>query len=374
MNKRKKTHPFVSIIIVNLNGEKYLKDCLGSLLNMKYPSDKFEIILVDNGSTDDSLEYTRKEFSVVKIIKNNENNYAKANNLGIKQSKGEYVALLNNDTKVEENWLIELLKVIESDNKIGAVGTKLLLPDGKIQNAGHIALPNFYWGERGFGEENLKYNEIEEMDSLCGAAVLYRKKLFREIGHFDENFVIYMEDVDMAFRLRKNGWKVVFVPTSIVYHFFHGSGNNDLSRFYIERNRLLFIAKHYPDKLESALMGNGYFSAQNKLDYLGKIYDILPDVIIKLQENHDVKIVKSALDGLMRELMKITNCENNALVKEILALKDNYEQKSRYLQKREIESSSIQKELSQAQTELTQAKDLLAKKETELSESRSTLG
>lgn len=228
--------PFVSIITVNYNGKKYLRKCLDSIYKLNYPKNKFEIIVVDNCSTDDSINYVRKNFPKVKIFKNDINNYCRANNLGIKVAKGKYIAILNNDTKVDQNWLIELVKVIELDKSIGVVGSKILLPDGRIQNAGHIEFPNFYWSERGFGEEKEKYNKLEGIVSLCGAAVLYRKKSLEDTGLFDEDFVIYMEDVDMSFRLRKSGWKVVFVPNSIVYHTFHGSATEDFSRLYIERN------------------------------------------------------------------------------------------------------------------------------------------
>ncbi|MBM3254160.1 MAG: glycosyltransferase, partial [Candidatus Omnitrophica bacterium] len=146
------TLPDVSIIIVNFNGKQYLEKCFNSLFNLNYPKSHIEVIMVDNGSSDDSIDFTKKHFSKVKIIQNDVNNYCKANNLGIKESKGEFVALINNDTRVDKNWLIELIRVITNDRKIGATGSKILFPDGKINSISHQEFPDFYWGDLGLRE------------------------------------------------------------------------------------------------------------------------------------------------------------------------------------------------------------------------------
>src|SRR4030042_480542 len=108
----KKIFPLVSVITVNYNGRRFLAGCFKSLLNLKYPKDKLEIFMVDNNSRDDSVQFVHKNFPEIKVIHNDINNYCRGNNLGISRSKGKFVALLNNDTKVDKNWLGELVKVI----------------------------------------------------------------------------------------------------------------------------------------------------------------------------------------------------------------------------------------------------------------------
>ena len=312
--------PLVTIITVNYKGKKYLKRCFNSLYNLSYPKDKIEIIMVDNGSNDGSIDFVKERFPEVKIIKNDVNNYCKANNLGIREAKGEYIGLINNDMKADRNWLGALVKVILQDKTIGVVGSKILSNDRKIQNAGHYELPNFYWGERGAGSDRRKYSEVEEVPSLCGASVLYRRSCLEEVELFDEDFIMYSEDVDMSVRLRQKGWKIVFVPGSIVYHTFHGTGNEELSRFYIERNRLLFLAKHYPYKLSTSLFGSGYFTTGKDASSTGRLYSLLPDVILKLIKHHKIEFIKDVSNELFEELKKVTNYENDLLLQKVITL------------------------------------------------------
>jgi GT2 family glycosyltransferase/glycosyltransferase involved in cell wall biosynthesis len=338
--------PKVSIIVVNFNGVKFLKDCFNSLFNLNYPKSKLEIIMVDNGSTDNSIEFVRNNFPKVKILKNDVNNYCRANNLGINRAKGEYIAFLNNDTKVEKDWLSELVKIISEDNRIGAVGGKTLYPDGKISNVGHYELPNFYWGEKGAQEEKDRYEEIGKRPSLCGVAVLYPKKVFDNLGLFDEDFIVYMEDVDMSYRLIKADYTLVYAPKAIIYHYFHGTGDHELSRFYIERNRLLFIAKHYPHMLKGSLLGSGYFTAQKDISSTGKIYTIIPDVVIKLIKEHSINFTKEILKELFDELKKIANFENDLLVKKIQEQIFGLAEKEEHILRNQEEIKNLQGKLS----------------------------
>ena len=310
--------PKVTVIIANFNGKKYLKRCLDSLLKLNYPKNKLKIIMVDNCSSDDSVRFVKQQYPKVKILVNDVNNYCKAINLGIKSSKSEYVALLNNDTKVDRNWLLELIKIIESDSKIAQVGSKILKFNGMIQSAGHITLPNFYWDERGAGESNKEFSLIEEVESMPGTAALYRKNIFEQVGYFDEDFVLYGEDVDLAFRLKTAGFKIMFVPKSIVYHVFQGSAGEDLAKFYQERNRLLYIAKHYPERLASSLIGSGFFTSLKDASSSGKINDILPDLIHKLLKHCPLSLNKSILKDLFKEIKNIVNYEVKILSDKIV--------------------------------------------------------
>lgn len=376
----KNSQPLVSVIVVNYNGRSHLEECFGSLLKTDYPKKKMELIMVDNSSSDDSVGFVKSSFPSVKVIINKVNNYCQSNNLAIRRSKAKYVALLNNDTKVDKSWLKELVRVIEPDNSIAAVGSKLLLSDGRIQNAGHIELPDFYWEERGFGEDKAKFSKEEEVASLCGAAVLYRREAILRAGLFDEDFVMYMEDVDMAFRLKKKGKRIIFVPQSLVYHKFHGSGGEGLSRFYIERNRLLFIAKYDPERLKDSLLGRGHFTASKGEAFLGGLYGVLPEIIIKLIKEHGLAKSRELLIALAKGIESVANYENNILVKEAGKLKQEIENALVQYKDKEVELSRLLSELaaskediSRFQEELSLVKDALLQAESKLAETSKEL-
>ena len=350
-------YPKVSIITVNFNGKKHLKKFFDSVFKLNYPKNKLKVIFVDNVSTDNSVEIVRKNYPKVKIIRNDVNNYCKANNLGIKASETEFVALVNNDTKMDRNWLVELVKVISGDKKVACAGGEILTMDGKIQNAGHYELPNFYWGERGAGQERKKYKSIEEVVSLCGAAVLCRKDALVEAGLFDEDFIIYGEDVDMSLRLRQRKYKLLFVPASIIYHQFHGTSDQESSRYYIERNRLLYLAKHYPHKLSDSLIGNGDFTVKKSIESLGKLYLLLPDIILKLVKTHSLEMVKEIIQDLFDEIKRISNLENNILVDKFNAMADDQ-------RKVNLEFNQKKSELDQQRVDLEKKiKEILGKEQ-----------
>jgi len=206
--------PKVSVIIVNYNGKILLEKCLESLLKVNY--DNFEIILVDNNSTDGSIEYVIKNFPSVIVIKLDSNQgFAKPNNMGAKIAKGEYLLFLNNDTVVTSDFISELVKVIETDKKIAICQSLLLKPDGSIDSSGDF-----------IDTIGIVYNSkepidrIREISSARGASMITRKKLFMELGGFDEMFFVSFEDVDLGWRTWIKGYKVVINPKSIVYH--HG--------------------------------------------------------------------------------------------------------------------------------------------------------
>lgn len=248
------TFPEISVSIVNLNGEEYLKGCLGSLKELNYPQDKLEIILVDNGSTDKSLDLVQKYYPNVKIIKNSKNmGFAYANNQAAKFAGGEYIAFLNNDTRVDKNWLIELLKPIYKDKEIAASGSKVLSIDGKkIDFVGGMI--NFegkgFQIDYDLSIEKDHYNNYRYLPFVNGGAMLVNREIFLDIGGFDEDFFAYYEDVDFGWRLWVLGYRVVFAPLSIVYHHHHGTSkafSEDRLRFLKERNSLYSVFKNYDD-------------------------------------------------------------------------------------------------------------------------------
>ena len=246
--------PLISIAIVNLNGKDYLRDCLESITGLDYPSEKIEIIIVDNGSTDSSVSFIQSEYGQVKIIKNNKNmGFAYANNQAAKAAKGEYIAFLNNDTKVDSKWLIELIRPIYGDNETVASGSKVLSMDGKsLDFVGGMI--NFegkgFQIDFGLPVEKDTHNQYKYLPFVNGGAMLIRRAVFLDIGGFDEDFFAYYEDVDLGWRLWVLGYKVIFAPGSIVYHHHHGTSrvfSEDKLRFLKERNSLYSVFKNYDD-------------------------------------------------------------------------------------------------------------------------------
>jgi len=206
-------HPLVSIIIVNFNGKTHLEKCLNSLKKVNYSN--FETILVDNNSTDGSVEFVTKNYSDVIIIKLNQNKgYAEPNNIGARLAKGDYLLFLNNDTIITPEFISEMIKVSEKDETIAMCQSLLLKPDGSVDSSGDFI------DEIGVVyNSKTKSNEIREISSARGASMLVRKKVFEELGGFDEKFFASFEDVDLGWRAWIMGYRVVMVPKSIVYHF-----------------------------------------------------------------------------------------------------------------------------------------------------------
>lgn len=212
--------PLISIIILNYNGRRYIEDCLGTVFNSIYPN--FEVFFVDNASTDDSVELVKKSYPLSNIIVNNRNlHFTEGNNVGMRFAKGDYIILLNNDTKVDPNWLNELSALMESDPTIGACQCKLLFMDNptEIDSAGGFVNPLGLCVERGKGEKDIKqYDCVDKIFHGKGAALMVRKKALSEVGLLDNAFLYNSEDVDLCWRLHLMGYKVCFCPTAIVFH------------------------------------------------------------------------------------------------------------------------------------------------------------
>jgi len=204
--------PKVSIIIVNYNGKELLQKCLDSLLNVKY--DNFEIILVDNNSTDGTVEFITKNYPSLIIIKLDSNKgFAEPNNVAAKISKGKYLLFLNNDTVVTPNFISEMVKVMETDKKIAICQSLLLKPDGSVDSSGDFIdhLGVVY-------NSKTEIDEIREVSSARGASMLVRSDIFEKLDGFDQKFFVTFEDVDLCWRSWILGYRVLIIPTSIVYH------------------------------------------------------------------------------------------------------------------------------------------------------------
>lgn len=380
MEKIKILFPKVSIVIVNYNGLRFLNECLFSLYNLNYPGPEPEIILIDNNSSDESVSFVKKNYPSVKIIVNEINNYCRAINLGCEASSSDYLITLNNDTRVEKNWLLELVRVILRDEKIAAVGSKVLFNDGRINSVGHKALPNDYWSDLGFKEQDMgQFDNIEELESVSGVSCIYRKAYLKQAGLFDEDFHMYFEDVDVNFRLRKQGFKIFLAPLSIVYHHFHGTAQEEFVRFQIEKNRLLFLAKHFPEKLGASLMGSGYFIFTEGEKTLRDFYMVLPLVLNKLFKHHPQE-AGLYLKDIFSNLQKISNVEKDKL-KQLLEekatliedskrslenLKEEIKQRDLILQEKDVKFQLLSNQLGQLSAELELLRSELKKTQQEL--------
>jgi len=242
--------PTVSIIVLNWNGKQYLETCLSSLLRQKYPD--IEIIFVDNGSTDGSVELVRNKYPSVIVIAHDKNlGFAGGVNSGIIASHGKYIATINNDAEADIEWISRLVQVMGADKCIGSCASKMLrYYDRKIiDSAGVVVYQNGNAYDRGAQEFDAGQYDIQtEIFGACAGAALYRREMFDEIGIFDEKYFAYFEDVDLSYRMHLFGWKCIFVPDAIVYHI-HSATSQKASPFkifYLERNKLWNMWKYYP--------------------------------------------------------------------------------------------------------------------------------
>jgi GT2 family glycosyltransferase len=243
--------PSVSVIIVNWNRHDLLRACLSSLQQQTFRD--FEVIVVDNGSVDGSVELLRSApFGHVRIIENPENRgFCAANNQGIRAARGSFIALLNNDAEAEPRWLEELLGALVPEPAVGMAASKILTWEdrGIIDKAGHLIYPDGQNRGRGTGERDRgQYDRLEEAAWPDGCAALYRRSLLEQIGGFDEDFFAYADDAELGLRARIAGWRCLYVPTAVVRHHTGSTlGRYSAERlFLIERNRLWLAAKLFP--------------------------------------------------------------------------------------------------------------------------------
>jgi GT2 family glycosyltransferase len=241
----------VSVIVVTFNGRKFLENCLTALSEQSYRD--FEIILVDNASSDDSANFVAARFPGVRIVRNAVNlGFAGGVNSGIRATKGEYILLLNNDTVPDRDFIGELVRPVLGENDTGMCAAKMLFPDGRINSAGIcISLSGASW-DRGRGRPDVgQYDREEEVFGPCGGAAIYRRRMLDQIGLLDEDLFLFMEDVDLAFRARLAGWRCVFVPGARVVHHHGGTAGvmSDLAVYYVNRNVIWYPVKDFPATL-----------------------------------------------------------------------------------------------------------------------------
>ncbi|NLF00804.1 MAG: glycosyltransferase family 2 protein [Anaerolineales bacterium] len=242
--------PRVILIIVNWNGRAYLEPCLSAVFRQDFQD--FAVIVVDNGSTDGSCEFIRVTFPQVRLIENHENlGFAAANNQAIQASQSALIATLNTDTVVAPGWLGALVQAMERDPRVGMCASKMLLASatGTIDAAG-IAV------DRAGIASNVRHGEPDSPEAnvpsavfgACAGAALYRRAMLDEIGLFDPDFFMYMEDVDLAWRAQWADWRAVYVPEAVVVHVHSGTAveGSPLKNRLLGRNREWVLLKNYP--------------------------------------------------------------------------------------------------------------------------------
>lgn len=250
---------FSSIILINYNGHKFLETCLNSILE-KVQCTNYEVIIVDNSSVDDSVEIIQNNFPMFKLICSKNNlGFGKANNLAVKQSRGEYLLFLNTDTILTENTLKILSEYLKENEDVAVIGSRITFQDGSYQlSCGN--LPNLVvelfdkirytldnkWHSLFSNLHDRKYSKVQEVGWLTGACLMMRRDVFEQIGGFDENFFMYFEDKDICKRVKELGYKVVYYPKTTIIHLLGGSSHGikkSVNKHYRD-SQLYYYQKH----------------------------------------------------------------------------------------------------------------------------------
>lgn len=253
----------LSVVVVNYQTFELTKNTINSILEYSHPFN-LEIIVVDNASNDDSLSRLEDYFKdKVTFISSNENNgFAAGNNQALRIAKGKYVLLLNSDTIVWENTLENIYCYMEKHTDVGATGCRVLLENGELDKACKRSFPNVKNSffrlfhiptnskDDNYNLDNLPDDEIYEIDCLTGAFMFIRKEALDEAGFLDETFFMYGEDIDLCFRIKKAGWKIVYYGKSKITHFKGASSKKQKSKLIYEFYRAMYIyyKKHHSNE------------------------------------------------------------------------------------------------------------------------------
>jgi len=287
--------PLVSILVLNYNGKKFLKACFDSILKSTYTN--FEIALVDNNSTDDSVAYTQTNFPSVKIIQTHENGgYSRAYNIAFKEAEGKYYILLNNDVVVAKNWLEPMVEAAESDSKIGALQPKIrsLIDDGYFEYAGacggymdRYGYPFlrgriFYTIEKDEGQ----YDDESFVFWTSGAAMFVRAEALKKSGDLDEDFVHHMEEIDLCWRLHLVDYRLKVIPDSVIYHYAGATIKADSFKkiYWNHRNGIFTLIKN---------LEKGNFVKVLFIRYLLDMINVLQAVFGQFDFKHAYAITKA---------------------------------------------------------------------------------
>jgi len=225
----------LAIIIINYNTRDLLDDCLASIFRADHPKDGLQVVVVDNGSVDDSMDLVAQKYPAVVTIQNSENlGFAKGNNLGVKASDARYLLFLNSDTVVKRYSLVKPLKYLKTHPRIGAITIRLFLKDGTIDYDNHRGFPTpwtsvtkFLGLAKIFPQSTFfngyylgfqKLDKIHQIPVAAGSYLMMPTKLFKDIGMWDETYFFYGEDIDLCFRVNQAGYKIIYYPKVTTLH------------------------------------------------------------------------------------------------------------------------------------------------------------
>lgn len=266
----------LSVVILNYNTMELTRTCLATVLSSNLGPYKMEVIVCDNGSTDGSVPML-KEFSGISVIQNGKNvGFAAGNNPGLKKAKGRYLLLLNSDTELPMDTLREMITYMDETPEAGAATCKLLLPDGSMDPACHRGFPTpwaaftyltklekLFPHTALFGQYHQGYKDIttiHEVDCIVGAFFMVRRAVIDDVGYLDEDYFMYGEDIDWAYRMKSKGWKIMFNPTVTMLHKKKQSGRSNIHKkrrltteIYFHRYNWLFYTKNYSKKYNPIL-------------------------------------------------------------------------------------------------------------------------
>ena len=310
--------PKVSLVIPNWNGLIHLKGCFDAISRQTFQPR--ETIMVDNGSTDGSVEFVQRNYPHVRIVTLGENyGFAFAVNRGIETAHGDFVGLLNNDVDLDDHWLERLADALHTDQRLGSVTCRMLnfYDHSMIDSAGD-ALTRFgspY--SRGYREkDNARFGRRELVFGACAGAALYRREVFTRVGMFDEDFISYYEDVDLSFRAQLAGFRCLYVPEAICYHKRGATGGKvahypirmgerNLTAFYIKNFPLVILLSRFPFILASRVrrMYRSARAGMGRATWEGFVegFTLLPAMIRKRRKIQKTRVVSIGyVNSLMR--------------------------------------------------------------------------
>jgi N-acetylglucosaminyl-diphospho-decaprenol L-rhamnosyltransferase len=252
----------LSVILVGWNNKNYLEPCLSSLYEGGFYS-TFDVVVVDNGSTDGSQEMLREKFPKVRLIQNTGNvGLSRATNQGIEATDSQYVLFLNNDTIVNRQCFDQMAQFLDKNPEAGAVGGKLVNPDGTFQAgyANFSTLLEEFAIATGIGDRiwsgypsHIDVEKPTSVDWLSSACLLVRREALNQTGLLDEQYFIYGDEADLQYRLKKNGWKIYYLPSAVTIHYGGRSMDRWKRRKMVYRGKMLFYQKNY-SKVQSFLL------------------------------------------------------------------------------------------------------------------------
>lgn len=245
--------PFASVIIPNYNGKPLLGPCLDALRRQTYASDRFEVIVVDDASADGSVAFLSGTYPEVRVVALGQNTgFVAACNAGVSAARGDVLVLLNNDTEAEPGWLAALVTALVEHPEAGSAASKMLLFDRRdtLHTAGDTMGKDGIPRNRGVWQKDQgQYDQDRWVFGPCGGAAAYRHEAWQQAGGFDPALWMYMEDVDLAWRLQRLGWRSIYAPEARIYHQLSATGGGVLASYYTGRNTLWVIARNWPGPL-----------------------------------------------------------------------------------------------------------------------------